>query len=511
MAENLNVEVRTDRGRVSGRIESVGDRLVAVFRGIPYAEPPFGALRFAAPEPAGAWDGVRPAVDFGPPVPSCDRMNPANSPAGTADPAPDCLTVNVWSPEVGATGLPVMVWFHGGSYVFGHAGDPVYDGGPMAAEGVVMVTFNYRVGMEGFGYLAGAPANRGLLDQVAALRWVRRNIAKFGGDPERVTVFGESAGAGSIAALLASEQVAGLLRRAVLQSVPGLYFTPALGADVAAVVAARLGLPATAEALRAADPAELVRAGEEAFAKRAEQADRWGVLAHAETVLAPVVDGSLPARTPWEALARGAASGVDVMLGWNREEYRLFMAKRGEFGTVDAALATRALSVFGRSAGGERAYREAYPGLGAEELYERVCSDWMCRVPTLDLLEARAQADGRTFGYELRWPAPVAGGALGACHGLDVPLVLGTLDSPVARQLLGPEPGPETRELSRRMRGAWVRFADTGDPGWPAYGVRDRRTKVFDRSDGLAVDPLRASREMWKGSVFGVLDLAPGV
>ncbi|WEO94231.1 carboxylesterase family protein [Streptomyces sp. FXJ1.172] len=513
MARDAHIEVSTGRGRVIGRMEPIDrswaghDAQVAVFRGIPFAKPPFGALRFAAPEPPEAWHGARPATRFGPPVPQHDRMNPAGPAADTAGPAPDCLTVNVWSPDPGAAGLPVMVWFQGGAYVFGHAGDPVYDAARLAAAGVVAVTFNYRVGMEGFGYIAGAPANRGLLDQLAALRWVQQNIAAFGGDPARVTVFGESAGAGSIAALLATDAASGLLRRAVVQSVPGLYFTPGLAADVAAAVAGRLGLAATADALRAVDPGELVRAGEAVFAARDEHADRWGAVAHAETVFAPVVDGAAPARSPWDAVGSGAARGIEMMLGWNRDEYRLFMARRGELGRVDAGRAAWALELFGAAAGGERGYRGAYPGLGAEELYEQVCSDWMCRMPTLALLEAHTAAGGRAFAYELRWPAPAFGGRLGACHGLDVPLVFGTLDAPLARQMLGPGPAPDAAELSRRMRSAWVRFAATGDPGWPAYGTDGRRTRVFDRSDTLSGDPLRPSRELWKGPGFHLLGL----
>ncbi|MFI6960901.1 carboxylesterase/lipase family protein [Streptomyces sp. NPDC050255] len=509
------VEVRTERGRVLGRMEPVGGArggcraAVAVFRGIPFAKPPLGALRFAAPEPPAAWDGSRPATRFGPPVPQYDRMNPpAAGQEAEGGPEPDCLSVNVWSPGLGATGLPVMVWFHGGAYAFGHSGDPAYDGALLASEGVVVVTFNYRVGMEGFGQIEGAPANRGLLDQLAALRWVRDNIAAFGGDPDRVTAFGESAGAGSIAALLASDAADGLFGRAITQSVPGSYFTPDLAADIADAVARLVGRAPTAEALRTVEPSALVRAAEEVHAERGRRAGRWGVVAHAETLFSPVVDGRLPARTPWDALAAGAARGVGLMAGCNHDEYRLFMAKRREFGRVSAERAAWAMTVFGAEAGGERACIAAFPGLGDEELYERVCSDWLCRVPTLRLLEAAAEAGGRAFGYELRWPAPVLGGLLGACHGLDVPLVLGTLDAPASVALLGPGPSEEAEALSRRMRTAWVRFAATGDPGWPAYDTDGRLTKVFDRRDSVEPDPLGASRVLWGKAGFGVLGLA---
>ncbi|MCX4695816.1 carboxylesterase/lipase family protein [Streptomyces sp. NBC_01408] len=500
MEREQHPEVRTGQGVVKGRVEDG----IAVFRGIPYARPPFGELRFGAPRPVRAWDGVRPALEFGPPPPQYDRMSPQAA-AGRQEEAPDCLTVNVWSPALGAIGLPVMVWFHGGAYVFGRSADPVYDGARLARRDVVVVSFNYRVGMEGFGQLAGSPANRGLLDQIAALRWVRENIAAFGGEPDDVTLFGESAGAGSIAALLAMPAAEGLFHQAVAQSVPGSYFTPELASGIAEAVGARVGSAATAEALRGGEPHLLVRAADAVFAERARYADRWGTVAHTETMFSPVVDGeSLPC-TPWEAVAKGAARDLALMFGHNREEFRLFMAKRGEFGAVTRERAAEALRVFGPGPDGERAYREAYPGAGAEELYETVMSDWLCRVPTVQLLEAQAAAGGVAYAYELRWPAPVSGGRLGSCHGLDVPLVLGTLDAPLARQMLGDTAPEEAGALSERMQSAWVRFAGSGDPGWPGYRSAGRLTKVFDCEDALLGDPVAASRRVWEEHPFGAL------
>ena len=198
--------VRLDSGSVRGRTEDG----LAVFRGMPFARPPVGELRLAAPMPVDPWEGVRETVAFGPPPPQSRVMG---APAAQ-DTDGDWLTVNVWSPDLGAARLPVMVWIHGGGYVYGWSGDPLFDGATLARDGVVVVTFNYRLGAEGFGHFPGAPANRGLLDQVAALRWVQDNIAAFGGDPGRVTVFGESSGAGCIAALMAMPRAAGLFRRA---------------------------------------------------------------------------------------------------------------------------------------------------------------------------------------------------------------------------------------------------------------------------------------------------------
>jgi para-nitrobenzyl esterase len=243
------------RGRAEGGL--------AVFRGIPFAQPRVGRLRFAAPQPAAAWDGVREASEFGSPPPQSSVLAPA---AGPAD--DDWLTLNVWSPAtVLATGpaarRPVMVWIYGGAYKLGSADDPGYNAARLAREGdLVVVTFNYRTGVEGFAQIEGAPANRGLLDQVAALEWVRDNIAAFGGDPGQVTVFGQSAGGGSVAALLAMPRAAGLFRRAIAQSVPGTFFSAPLAADIAAAIAAELGLRATVADLAGVDPARLVTAAD---------------------------------------------------------------------------------------------------------------------------------------------------------------------------------------------------------------------------------------------------------
>src|SRR5438270_1105444 len=310
--------VRTAAGQVRGRAENG----VAVFRGIPFAQPPVGALRFAAPQPARPWDGVREAAMFGPPPPqSALLLSPSAPVAPGADPD-DWLTVNVFSPDLGGAGRPVMVWIYGGGYRFGASSQVVYDGTALARRNVVVVTFNYRVGVEGYAYLPGVPANRALLDQVAALRWVRENIAAFGGDPDRVTVFGESAGAGAIASLLVMPAAAGLFRRAIAQSVPGTFLSPDLAADATAAIAAAAGLPPTAEAFAAADPARLAAASD--AVPPADHRDRWGPVGRTGVPFSPVVDGEVLPAAPWRALASGAGHDVDLIGGHNRGEYRPF-------------------------------------------------------------------------------------------------------------------------------------------------------------------------------------------
>ncbi|MEV4320479.1 carboxylesterase family protein [Actinocrispum sp. NPDC049592] len=486
-------EVRTAAGTVRGTQQEG----VAVFRGIPFAEPPVGALRFGAPQPVRAWDGVREAVSFGPPPPQAGHFGMEKLQEADGD----WLTVNVWSPDPGAgAGLPVMVWIQGGGYMVGMSSQPEFDGARLAREGgVVVVTFNYRVGVEGFARIEGAPDNRGLLDQVAALEWVRDNVRAFGGDPGQVTVFGQSAGGGSVAALLAMPRAAGLFRRAIAQSVPGPFFTPELAADIAGVLAGELGLRPTVADLSTVDPLELPRAGDTLTAKLGQWIDRWGAAAHKQIPIAPVVDGDVLPATPWEALASGAGREIELIAGHTRHEDRLLALIHGVLGQVTEEQAATSLEVYAPSA---VQYREAFPDAGPDELYDVVNSDWIFRMPSLFLAEAQVAGGGRAYVYELTWPAPGMGGALGACHGLDVPLVFGNLSGSQAAMLIDGDPSAEG--LSAQMRSAWTAFAHTGDPGWPLYDAR-RLVRVFDTVPQVAAYPEEASRLIWQDHPFGAL------
>ncbi|WP_436532962.1 carboxylesterase/lipase family protein [Actinoplanes sp. HUAS TT8] len=478
----MSPEVKVGSGTLRGLLESG----IAVFRGVPFAAPPVGPHRFQAPQPVVSWDGVRPAEVFGPPPPQSDLMG--SGPVARA--GDEWLTVNVWSPDLGAR-LPVMVWIHGGGYTIGHSGRPEYDGGNLARDGVVVVTFNYRVGFEGFGHVDGTPANRGLLDQVAALEWVRDNISAFGGDPARVTIFGESAGGGSVAALLAMPRAEGLFGQAVAQSVAGTLFTPGLAADIAAEVRSRAGSD---------DPDRLVAAAD---ALVADAPARWGLAGFRSILFAPVVDGDILPRTPWEALAGGASRDVVLVAGHTRDEHRLFDIISGPASPEQAATGLERIAP---GPDGPQRYREAYPQAGPGLLYELVQSDWLFRMPSVRLADAHT---GRRYLYELTWPAPGLGGVLGACHGLDVPLVFGNLTDGQPGMLIGPEAGPDAIALSERMRSAWTGFATSGDPGWPVYDQVQRLTKVFDTEDVVTAYPERSSSLIWAGFPLGPLDLYP--
>jgi para-nitrobenzyl esterase len=372
---------------------------------------------------------------------------------------------------------------------------------------MVVVSLNYRLGAEGFAHIEGAPANRGLLDQVAALEWVRENIAAFGGDPDQVTVAGDSAGAGSIAALMVMPRAAGLFRRAVGQSLPGTFLSDALARDVATAIAAEAGLRPTAAELSGVHPRELPELGHAVETKMRQYEDRWGAFAHTLTLFSPVVDGDVLPAAPWQALADGAGRDVELIIGHTRDECRTFLLFSGQLGKITEERATEALRLFGPGEDGERAYRAAFPNASAEELYELVQNDWLFRMPTLRLAEAQAAGGGRVYLYELAWQSPGSGGVLRACHGLDGPLLFGTYDAHLGPAAIGAEHAAEARELTGQMRGAWTSFVASGDPGWPAYDVRQRLTRIFDTSPSVAAYPEEASRHLWQDHVFEALPL----
>ncbi|MFB7170972.1 carboxylesterase/lipase family protein [Streptomyces sp. NPDC056254] len=459
---------RTAAGLVEGRTGAGG---IAVFRGIPYAAPPVGALRFAPPAPPAAWDGLRQAAEFGPTAPKVPYS--ATFAALLTDPeipGDDCLNVNVWTPDPApGAGLPVMVWIHGGAHTRGSAAVPVYDGTAFARDGVVMVSFNFRLGVLGYGLFPDAPANRGLLDQIAALEWVRDNIEAFGGDPARVTVFGESAGAISIGALLAAPRAAGLFHRAVLQSgAPEALARPRVRAMVRRM-ASLLKVDATAAAFTATPLPDLMAA-------QAAVLRRSGPLLGGPAFGLVVDPDTLPA-DPLDALTddMDAASGtVPLLFGWTTEEYRLWLAPTGGMRLLDrmgplAVAMARARA--GKDRAAVRALRTVLPGAGPAELAGQLLTDRLLRDPLRRLAGARRAAPSHL--YEFAWCSGVPG--LGACHALELGFVFDTLSVPEAAWLAGTG-APQA--LADEMHAAWVRFATTGDPGWAPWNG-DGPPKVF--------------------------------
>ncbi|MFB9681032.1 carboxylesterase/lipase family protein [Streptosporangium vulgare] len=475
--------VRTPSGLVEGRF----DGTVASFLGVPYAAPPFGEHRFRAPVPPPAWDGVRPAL-----LPGAAAPQPAGDDVGLYAPevfvtGEDCLNLDVHVPGTGATGLPVLVWFHGGAFAIGGNGAAWHRGHRFARDGVVCVAVNYRLGFEGFLALEGAPLNRGVLDWLAALEWVRSAIAAFGGDPGNVTIAGQSAGGAACATLLTMPRAAGLFRRAIVMSGSASLAVPEEEARAhAAGLAARLGVRPRAEDFAAIPPAALVAGQPPPMAAGAS-----GTLG-GTVPIQPVVDGDLVPRVPLDALRAGAGGHLPLLVGCTSDEAGVFV--RAMAGGIDEATAATVLAHMGLPPG----YRDAHPGLSPGDLVGRAAGDHLFRRETIWIEEARAAtAAAPTHAYEFRWespvPSPLGIGVVGAAHNIDLPFAFDLLDAPGVERTAGKEP---PRALAGAMHGAWVRFARDGDPGWPPYERARRQVMVFDAASGVADDPLRTQRRL---------------
>jgi para-nitrobenzyl esterase len=485
--------VTTRHGAVRGRVRDG----VASFLGIPYAASPTGPLRFGAPAPPPPWDGVRDALVLGATPPKPDYPAPFDTLLPEPSiPGDDWLNLNVWTPDPGGAGLPVMVWIHGGAFANGNSAVPVYDGHAFARDGVVLVSINYRLGVDGFALLPGAPANRGLLDQIAALEWVRDNIAAFGGDPGNVTVFGESAGAMSATILLSIPRARGLFARAITQS--GSVQAAADPAD-AALVAGELGLAAgrepTAAGLTALGLPELIKAQiavRDALAAQPDPA-RFGATIVASTMaFIPVVDGDLIPAHPLDAIAAGAGSGVALLTGTTTEEYRLFLVPTGMAELVTDEGLDALLPFLGIGQDVADLYRSNRPGASPGDVMSALITDLYFRRPGLAVAEARRGAAAPTYLYEFAWPGPVGG--LGACHSLEIPFVFDNLSAEGAVMALGPTP---PAALAERMHAAWIAFARAGDPGWQSFDD-SYPVMVFDAAaGGLQADPRGDERAIW--------------
>ena len=483
--------VSTTRGEVRGH----EDGGVTRFLGIPYAASPTGDLRFRAPVPPPAWDGVLdahtfsatpPKPDYPPPI---DVMLPEPS-----IPGENWLTLNVWTP--GGTGLPVMVWIHGGAFSHGNSAVAAYDGHTFARDGVVLVTINYRLGVDGFAVLPDAPANRGLLDQVAALEWVRDNIAVFGGDPGNATIFGESAGAQSVTTLLAIPRARGLFARAITQS--GAAQAAADPADAALVtkeLGRALGVEVTAESLAGVPLPKLIEAQtvvRNALADRPDPARFGASIVVASIAFPPVIDGDLIPRHPLAAIAAGEAADVPLLTGTTSEEFRLFLIPTGRAALVTDDLLPALLPVLGISAPVAELYRSHRPGATPGDLLAALLTDSYFRLPALAVAEART-GSAPTYVYEFAWPSPVAG--LGASHAIDVPFVFDNLAADGVDRIIGSR---APAQLAAQMHATWISFARTGDPGWRPFGT-DYPVFVFRESGGtLELDPRGDERTIWR-------------
>jgi para-nitrobenzyl esterase len=486
--------VTTRYGALRGRLTDG----VASFLGVPYAASPTGVRRLRAPEPPAAWAGVRDASAFGPTPPKPDYPKPFDTLLAEPNIAgDDWLNLNIWTPDPGAAGLPVMVWIHGGAFSNGNSAIPFYDGHTFARDGVVFVSINYRLGVDGFALLPDAPANRGLLDQIAALEWIRDNIAAFGGDPASVTIFGESAGAMSVITLLSMPQTEGLFARAIAQSGAGQAAAdPADAALVTAELATALGLPATQ-----ATAANLAKIGlPELIAAQAAVRDalagdpnpaRFGAsIVAGSMAFVPVVDGELLASHPLAAIRAGAGASVPLIIGTNTQEYRLFLVPSGMADLITSEMLAHLAGPLGATDQVLDLYRAHRPGASPGDLLAALLTDRFFRLPAYAVAQARAGGPAATYCYEFAWPSP----DLGAVHCLEIPFVFDALSASGTELITGPAP---PRDLAKEMHAAWIRFARSSDPGWPAFD-KERPVQIFDADGGsIELDPRGDERAIW--------------
>ncbi len=502
--------VSTIHGPVRGALretEREGTRTrVRVFGGIPFAAPPRGALRFAPPSPPAPWTEPRDCTGVAPAAPHLATELGRAIGLATDHQSEDCLTATVWTPALErAASLPVMVWIHGGGFEGGSAGNPLADGGELAARGeVVVVSLQYRLGILGFLHVDGAVENRGLLDQVAALEWVRDNIARFGGDASKVTLFGSSAGGVSVSLLLALPRARGLFARAIVQSgSPECLHTMDTAKSISREVLEAFGLEQAGArtALEAMDIEQLCekqRAASQELAKRI-----------AGVVFQPVHDPAMFPAHPLAMIRQGSAANVALLVATNRDEMKLAALESFDFSPLsDEELTSRVRAMLG--ADGPpihdhvlRTYR-AMPhlaGASNKDLWDAIATDFYFRYPAMRLADAHSRQEPDTFVTTVTLASGAFDGVLGACHAIEIPLVFGTYEVSPMEMFLAET--PDLPAVSRRIQDVWLAFARHGVPSTDDTGpwtrwARGRRSAMLLGRESTRVEPAYApEHELW--------------
>jgi para-nitrobenzyl esterase len=494
----------------SGTVKGAWHHGIARFAGIPYAAPADGARRFRPPAPPEPWDGVRPADEFAPISPQNPSLIDALFGGEAETWSEDCLALNVWTPDPDGAGLPVMVWIHGGGFEMGSGSSPLYHGESFARSGVVLVSINYRLGAFGFLELGSlderyaGSGNVGLLDQVAALEWVRDNIAAFGGDPDRVTIFGESAGAMSVSLLLSMPAAAGLFHAAIAESgaASSARTTDAAAADTAEFLRAA-GLTTIDEVLAA--PVEALLAAHATMAG-SRMADPEGVIERTGNPMAflafrPVADGTIVPVDPLGAVAAGAAAGIPLLIGTNAEEWKLF-ALMSPGPQDESDLARRVALVADDVEGALAAYRAELGDVAPSDVECAVLTDAVFRMPAVRLADAQT-GHAAVWQYLFNWGSPAWGGQIGAAHAIEIPFVFDLVEDQRMHVFVGPD---APKVLSRAVHDAWVAFARDGAPtaddlpAWPSLGGDGRPVMVLDDESRVVDDPGGGVRRFWESA-----------
>ena len=486
----------------AGKIEGYTEDGLEIFKGIPYAEPPIGDLRFRQPIAKKSWDNVLDATKYG----HCafQAYSQLEEWFGKLQPeSEDCLNLNIWTPSADNKKRPVMFWIHGGAFTIGGGIDPLYDGSALAKRGdVVVVTINYRLGMFGYLYVPGKTINVGQFDQILALEWVRDNIEAFGGDPNNVTIFGESAGGYAVVTLSAMPAAKGLFQKVIAQSAP--FIDPNINDITTKKLLRKFGLKrGDIDGLREIPPEKIIEGQNKYFEENPRE-----ILA-----LRPLIDGDTIPIHPLKAFQNGECKHLNFMIGTTLEEFKLFAAlDPAAFNMSDAQSERLLLGYLGglgvdNKKGKEiiEAYREAREGkysTDPKEIMMALITDVAFRISTIRLLEAQNLHQPNTYNYMFTWQTPALDGILGACHALELPFVFGNLDLPYMDKFVGKNPN---KTLNENIMDAWIAFARTGNPNhnnipeWASYDVEKRTTMFFGdecKAVNAAFDKERAA---WDG------------
>ena len=507
-AQQVTPVVTTQQGQVQG----LEDEGIDSFLGLRYATPPTGERRFKPPVAPAAWQGVYDATAMGAP---CMQLYTPSGPVQTDQTRrlqsifptygeekidnEDCLYLNVWTPDASTGSRPVMVWFHGGGYAYGSGNWPVYNGRNLAEKGdVVVVTVNHR--LNAFGYLNladrfgedyAASGNVGNLDLVRSLEWVRDNIAAFGGDPDNITIMGESGGGSKVSHLMAMPSADGLFDKAIVQSGPGVTSgKPADAAEYAEAILAEAGVESIAElnALPAEDLLAAVRRATPADSGFG-QGPRFG----------PIADGTIVPRDPFLPRAPEQSADIPLLIGYNKDEMTLFLAAQPWFGRIDnATLDAMAQGMGEQVVNVVAAYREMHPDYSPTYIASAALGARFVQ-GTYTLADQQSRtAEAPVYVYRLTWETPVADGMLKAPHTLDIPLMFDNAAESAA--LVGE--GPDTARMAEMMSDAWIAFARTGTPAsellpeWRPYSPADRVVMELDIEPALRVDPEASIRAL---------------
>ena len=495
----MSLTVATKQGLLRG----VKEDSICVWRGIEYAKQPVGALRLRAPQAPESWTGIKDAINIGHVAPQSRRATKELTPQGE-----DCLSLNIWSPAPDGKKRPVMVWIHGGGFLVGSGVAPVYDGTNLSQNGdVVVVTINYRLGALGFLYFdemkgkkAGFDNNLGIRDQVAALQWVKENIAAFGGDPETVTIFGESAGGVSVLTLLNVPSAKGLFKRAIVESGSTEFlWKPETGTAITKRYLKMLNIsPDSIEQMMSVNPDTLVSRMDVLI----------GQLMHEPTtvkIVSPTVDGQFIAGDLMESIKAGKAAGIDVMIGTNKDEATILAIKRIGVTPKNAAALQPYLDNMEPEA--RNRILTTYKRYPRKRGIMDLTSDGIFVMPSIRFSESQGNF-ASTYMYRFDWSSPLLRMVgLRACHGVELPFVFGNFDKGIGKWLTAGANKKTVHRISGQVQQRWVNFARYGNPDsnseWKKYNPDGRYTMIFDKKTYLSSDPSGLQRKAWQGlSIF---------